>query len=345
MCCFNMIGYSKTRTITLAFIMTFIMLEDVDAVAQGRRRRRNLRNMMSCTQGERAVWNTYKKVTGCVPCPSNTYRPDKVHYMETCTLCPAGRHPNPEHTLCIGDICAAGKFGVAGTVVCTDCVAGKYSQSGSFSCTDCESGRFTSNTGNGACTGDMCPAGKFGMVGQTKSEHTICRTCEMGKWSSAGAKVCASCPVGKYSGVGSSRCDEHETCARNSYYKYKPTSTSKKIVCERCIYMNDRVTVAYYLAVVVASLNALLMLCKFKTYCFVFLFVVCAGGWASWLNFCADRVRGYTSVIVSIVMNIMCSVCICKVTVKYCKSLFSKYVGQFKFPCGNILGGNNNDMK
>ena len=341
-----MTRFMSSRFIVVAAIMSVVMVEveGVESVAAGRRRRRrNLRNMISCGKGQHAIWNSYKRVIGCEDCPPNTYRPDDVHYTENCIVCPGGRQANIDHTHCIGEICPIGKFGVAGAVGCTDCAAGKYSVAGSFSCRECESGRYNSEAGSGVCLGQMCAAGKYGLVGQTARDHTTCQPCESGKWSSVGGGVCRHCPEGQYSGSESSTCYTHEKCPTNSFYKVQPSTSSDKIVCERCIYADDITSAAYYIAVMVACVNTLLFLAKIKSYCYVLLFIVCAGGWASWLNFCAGRKRGDTSIIISMVMNSLCLCGFYFAVRKACLSLICKYVKHCTLPCWKNTGENTDD--
>lgn len=314
-----------SRFIFVAAIMSCIMIPGVYGVSQGRRRRRNLKNMKSCGKGQRSIFNSYKKIIGCEDCPVNTYRPDETHYREDCILCPAGRIVNKDRSYCIGDICPPGKFGTQGVQGCIDCTAGKYSLIGSYSCTECESGRFNTNHGMDSCMGDMCLGGYYGLTGQTTTKNTHCHLCEKGKWSKAGSEMCQTCPHGKYVGMNGDECFDHKKCPSNSYYTVVPSPTSGKIICSRCIYYNDLTTFAFYFAVVSLSLNTVLFLANFKSYCWVFLFIICSSGWAYWINICVGKIRSETSIIVSICMNFVCLSAIFIAVCKKSKALFHKY--------------------
>ncbi len=72
--------YTSLKTIALCLIFT-----SGDAIAQGRRRRRNLYNHRPCGPGTFAVLSRGKtRVLECRTCAHNTFRPDEKHSAENC---------------------------------------------------------------------------------------------------------------------------------------------------------------------------------------------------------------------------------------------------------------------
>lgn len=282
----------------------------VNAVASGgRRRRRSLYNERPCGPGQMAIWTpSKKKVDSCVSCEEGKYRSDSSHALEKCNICEGGRYSSQDFSYCIGDICKAGSFGVAGKSDCALCPTGKYSHvDGLFICKECESGRFSISTGSLDCMGDMCPAGKWGASGASSgSVSRACYTCRAGHFSHAGSSMCITCPKGKYSAENAGVCIEHDKCSRNSYPDVEPTAVSAKVSCARCIYSSDIVFIGFVFAVIVASINILLFLYDRSKYCHALFFVISPALWALFMNMCRSK-PGNVGAIISVAMNLMCT--------------------------------------
>ena len=319
-----MASYSKkndntnmnTRTISKSGLLIWLflglssMINGVDAIAAGRRRRRSLYNIRPCGPGQKAIWSPSKKsVSSCVSCLVGEYRSDTQHSLEGCNVCEGGRYSSSDLSYCIGEICKAGTFGTKGVDVCNACVAGKYSMyDGSFSCKDCESGRFSGLGGAKECRGEMCPAGKWG-VGSAASAGDVgmCHTCRAGKFSLAGYVMCISCSEGQFSNDNASSCTEHAHCSSDSYPDNPPVASSDILSCSRCIHASDLYFAAYLIACTIAIMNTLLFVYDHKKNCYVLLFIISPGIWAFGLNICKSK-PGDVPAIISIIMNTICLV-------------------------------------
>jgi hypothetical protein len=113
---------------------------------------------------------------------------------------------------------------------------------------DCKNG-----AGEGACSGSMCAAGKYGPVGSTSSGAATCTSCVDGKFQTAtatGVSVCWDCIAGKYSLTVDSVCTDcipgkysqttvassEAVCTNCTAGKYSPTSVaSSQFICTDCI--------------------------------------------------------------------------------------------------------------
>lgn len=291
--------YTSLKTIALCLIFT-----SGDAIAQGRRRRRNLYNHRPCGPGTFAVLSRGKtRVLECRTCANNTFRPDEKHSAENCLPCEAGRHSNDDKTSCIGDICRAGTHGTLGSLLCQDCEPGYYSGIGAFKCTACESGRYNTASKQSTCQGNMCPAGKYGLIAQTSATNLgVCQTCPAGQWSSAGASICTTCPEGKWSPKNADHCQNHEKCHRGTYPGASKTITSGDAKCERCIHYSSIYFAAYLYASTLAILIALIFLTNMRNTCYMLFFIVCPAAWALALVSCTSTPNDIPAII-SLIMN------------------------------------------
>ena len=288
------------RFITAFSIFTLVASE------QAGRRRRSLYHQKPCGPGQHSILSkTKQRVLGCEDCPANTYRADEKHSQENCMACPAGRISNDNKSLCIGEICLAGKYGTAGSNICNECNIGEYSEKGAFNCKKCESGRYNTSPGNNNCLGEKCHPGKFGLIGQTKESATMCSTCQNGKWSSEGLAECISCPDGKYSNEGAASCQDHERCHSDSYYTYTPSNKNRNIDCEKCIYSSTIYTIGFFF-------NCFVVCSIFIT----ILYSCNTNGWMVFLTIapivciivlvrCSNNPNDY-SAIISIIVNALC---------------------------------------
>ena len=298
---------SKTRFM-FGLLLLGSMLNDVDAVAAGRRRRRSTYNIRPCGAGQRAIWTpSKKKVSSCVSCEEGKYRSDTSHSIEQCNVCEGGRYSSFDFSYCIGDICKAGSVGVSGVGGCKMCAAGEYSDmAGMFDCKVCESGRYSTASGSTDCTGTMCPAGKWGTRGaSSEKDSRACYTCHAGQFSLAGYAICITCPKGKYSMEDAGYCIEHEKCSQNSDPDVEPSAESAKVSCARCIHSSDIFYAGFIFALCVAGLNISLFLCDRTKYCNAMFFVISPAAWALSMNMCRSK-PGDVAAIVSFAMNLIC---------------------------------------
>lgn len=311
------------RMPSFTVIGIFLVLASCDAGT--RRRRRNMYNDRPCGPGQHAILSASKKtVLSCEACPKNTYRPDTKHSMESCLGCEAGRVSSEDFTHCIGDICRAGTYGTRDATTCSPCEIGKYSLDGMFSCTQCESGRYNNVAGQGSCSGEKCPGGKYGLIGQIEKQHTSCRKCSAGTWSSAGSSQCAECSSGKYSWENSNTCISHDKCPRDMYYSTLPSTTSGKIACTKCMYYSDIYSVGYVFAAIVAGLNIMLYLYNRTKYCYVVIMIIPPSAWLLSLNFCNGKPSDGKA-ITSIVMNAFCIIPVINVIITAGKEQYKGY--------------------
>ena len=291
--------YTFLKIIALCIIFT-----SSEAIAQGRRRRRNLYNHRPCGPGTFAILSRGKtRVLECRNCANNTFRPDEKHSAENCLPCEAGRHSNEEKTYCVGYVCRAGTHGTIGSLICDDCEEGYYSDIGAFKCTACESGRYNTAPKQTTCLGEMCPSGKYGLNAQTSTTNLgLCHTCPAGKWSSTGASICTTCPDGKWSPENADHCQDHDKCHRGTYPGASKTSTSGDAKCERCIHYSNVYFAAYLYAATLSILIALIFLSNMRNTCYMLFFIICPGAWATTLVSCTSKPDDIPAII-SLVMN------------------------------------------
>ena len=246
----------------IRFITAFTIFTVVASEQAGRRRRRSLYHQKPCGPGTYAVLSKTKRtILSCEGCPDNTYRADEKHSQENCVTCPAGRISNDNKSLCTGEICLAGKYGTAGSIICNECNIGEYSEKGAFHCNKCESGRYNASPGNSNCLGEKCKPGTFGLIGQSKKSHTTCRV-SIWKMVFLWSYGMFTCPDGKYSKEGSGKCEDHDSCPGYSYYKFKPLNTNRHIECEICIYYSTIYTIGFFFSCFVVC--SILMTCLYS---------------------------------------------------------------------------------
>jgi hypothetical protein len=279
-------------------------------------------NDRPCGPGQHAILSASKKrVLSCEACPKNTYRPDTKHSMETCLGCEAGRVSSEDFTHCIGDVCTAGTYGKSDSTTCSPCEMGTYSLHGEFSCTKCESGRYNNVPGEGSCSGEKCPGGKYGLIGQIEKQNTNCWVCPAGKWSSDGSSECTTCIPGKYSMENSKHCINHKRCPRDMYYTYLPSSISEKISCSKCIYYSELYLASFVTSYVMLCVNILLYLYKRKIKGYIvimFVPIVWPLAWVINLYYCNGNPID-TKAIISMIFNAFCIIplsCVIKTELK-----------------------------
>jgi len=295
------------------------------APAASTRRRRNRYNDRPCGPGQHAILSKSKKtVVNCETCPTNTYRTDTKHSIETCLSCEAGRVSGEDFTYCVGDICKAGTHGTTDSTTCTQCEIGKYSIVGQFSCIDCESGRYNNAIGRGSCIGDKCQGGKYGLIGQTEKQHTTCTACPEGKWSTGGASKCEDCLTGKYSFGNAVTCTSHDTCPRDMYYSISPSVTSSKTSCAKCMYYSVIYSVSYFFACLVAGMSTILYLYNRAAHCYMLVIIIPPTSWLLALTFCNGNPKNSIA-IVSIIMNTFCFIPVVDAIITACKERYKKY--------------------
>ena len=307
-------------------IVIFIILSTSDAGTM--RRRRNMYNDRPCGPGEYAILSKSKKrVTSCETCPTNTYRPDTKHAMENCIQCEAGRVSSEDFTHCQGDICRAGTYGSIVSTTCTQCDIGKYSSDAQFMCIDCESGRFNNMPGQSSCSGEKCPGGKYGLIGQREKQTNACMKCPNGKWSSDGSSQCTNCESGKYSTENSHSCISHKECPRDMYYTYLPDTTSEKIVCSKCIHYSQLYFCGFIISFVILGANIILYIYKRKNKSYIFIMfvpIVWPLAWLINLNYCNGKPSDIKA-IVSIAFNIFCIIPMVNEILSKCRRQFESF--------------------
>ncbi len=328
---------------TFTVIGIFLLLASCDA--RTRRRRRNMYNDRPCGPGQQAILSKSKKlVLLCEQCPKNTYRPDTKHSMEACIKCEAGRVSSEDFTHCIGDICRAGTYGASDSTTCSSCEIGKYSIDGQFSCTDCESGRYNNDSGQGSCSGEKCPGGKYGLIGQSEKQHAFCTKCPEGKWSSDGSSQCNVCASGKYSRENADTCVSHEKCSRDMYYTSLPSATSEKIACSKCIHYSKLYFYGFVISCIILGVNIILYLYKRKNKGYIvimFVPIIWPLAWLLNLNYCNGNPRDGKAII-SIIFNVFCIIPLSNVILDECKrkdkSHFETKHAKPSIVCKNSLG-------
>ncbi|XP_013380053.1 sushi, von Willebrand factor type A, EGF and pentraxin domain-containing protein 1-like [Lingula anatina] len=145
-------------------------------------------NIGNCTAG----YYIHSSNNSCVPCPLNSYQPDK--WQTSCILCPDNKTTATMATTALTECkyrCPLGQEDQSGT--CRPCAIGSYKDTdGPESCTLCSNGRLTRNQGStneSQCDQVNCPPG-------TKNEANTCAVCSVGTYQDqSGQYACMSCPV------------------------------------------------------------------------------------------------------------------------------------------------------
>lgn len=243
----------------------FLLILCVEAIQQGRRRRRS--NPVKCSPGK------FRNNRVCIDCPNHTYRPDTDHIQSSCIPCEAGR--NTTHiasTYCIGDICEAGKYGTIGSTICKICKSGEYSDVGSFECKKCKSGQHNPSSNQATCLGTPCPAGYSGPTGLTSLHSRSCSICVSGKYSDKGSETCKDCPMETYSYDGSDKCINHQKCG-SRYYTYNYYNDKQK-TCKKCYLASNLHQFAFIFSVSSTIFFLIFSCCNCPKYGYTFLFIL-----------------------------------------------------------------------
>ena len=164
----------------------------------------------------------------CAECKEGRFMDASDHVFFACKACPSGKYqPDEGMTHCLGNICAAGKFGpIAQTslanVYCKDCATGQYTSADGLGpeCVKCEPGRYQADTGGTNCEGALCISGKYGHEGMSHRSNALCFDCGVDQFSDqAGETECSLCPTGKYQTIeGQTDCVDQPSCRGMSEY-------------------------------------------------------------------------------------------------------------------------------
>lgn len=140
----------------------------------------------------------------------------------TCTGNPDRPLPSTE---CAFDcaFCPAGYYCIGGGGYPLSCKAGTYSLSKSSACTLCAAGTYSSNGAQQSCP-NKCPAGTWGIPGQSTLATACIYQCSAGRWGNvqgaASEEVACSnlCPSGTWSDtLGLSSASQCNLCAAGSW--------------------------------------------------------------------------------------------------------------------------------
>ncbi|XP_013405828.1 uncharacterized protein LOC106170487 [Lingula anatina] len=182
-------GYYKENSKTPLSKFLPCVLCPIDKITAGNGTTRETDcNIGNCTAG----YYIHSSNNSCVPCPLNSYQPDK--WQTSCILCPDNKTTATMATTALTECkyrCPLGQEDQSGT--CRPCAIGSYKDTdGPESCTPCSNGRLTRNQGStneSQCDQANCPPG-------TKNEANTCAVCSVGTYQDqSGQYACMSCPV------------------------------------------------------------------------------------------------------------------------------------------------------